>query len=125
MGSQQIIMAGAERREMIIITFASAFIIAIIYLLLVRRRHVFLDFRLGSKALIFVSASCVFATYAINMFLYILSKMSISILSPINSSLTMSFAVLYSVLIFKERLSALKLCGIALALSGILILAIK
>jgi multidrug transporter EmrE-like cation transporter len=53
-----------------------------------------------------------------------LSNISISILSPINSGLVMLLAIIYSVLIFKERFSALKLCGISLALLCILALAL-
>lgn len=121
MNAQQILMHAQEREQMIGIAFISCAIIAFIYHLAIRKMKFILDYRMGKKAVVAALFSCLVATIAVNLIMYILSQLTSSIVFTINNGAILTLSILYSFVIFKERPSINQVVGMALSVCAIIL----
>lgn len=124
MNLQQLRMNGAERNEMIILTFLG---MALLYavLQLIRDPKAFaVGWRMSKKPLIFLILCCCVATAAVHMMLYVLTLIDETVLYTIDNGGVLILSVLYSRLLFHEKLSRIQLAGIALAVVSIVMLSL-
>lgn len=124
MAAQQRALAGMQRSEMIIVTFAVSALIAFVYLAVTKRRETGLAFRTGRKGGLFAVLSCIIATAATNLYVYLLSHINLSVLSAVNNGGTLILSVFYAFLLFHEKPSSIRIAGMALSLIGIILLSI-
>ena len=92
MAAQQRALAGMQRSEMIIVTFAVSALIAFVYLAVT------------------------------NLYVYLLSHINLSVLSAVNHGGTLILSVFYAFLLFHEKPSSIRIAGMALSLIGIILL---
>ena len=124
MAAQQRALAGTQRSEMITITFAVSALIALVYLVVTKRGAVRHVFRIGWKGGLFAALSCVIATAAANLYVYLLSHINVSVLAAVNNGGVLVLSVIYAFLFFHEKPSSLRIAGMALSLIGIVLLSI-
>lgn len=122
LNTQQAAMDGAERNEMIVLTFLGMAILSAL-LQLVRDRNVLTTgFKMSKKSLIYLLACCLSATIACHMVLYVLTLVDATVLFTINNGGVLVLSVIYSCLLFREKLSPVQIAGIVLATGSIVLL---
>lgn len=124
MTAQQRAHDGAQRSEMIIVTFAFSAVVAFGYLLVMRGRRTFRCFRVGLRGGVFATMSCIIATAAANVYVYLLSRMNLSVMATVSNGGTLMLSILYSFLLFREKPAPLRLGGMALSLLGMVLLSL-
>ncbi|MBP3427213.1 MAG: EamA family transporter [Clostridia bacterium] len=124
MNTQQQLMSGAERNEMIILTYL---VMAALYaaMQLVRDRCALLEgFRIKREPLIYLLLCCVSATIAAHLMLYVLTLVDASVLYTIDNGGVLLLSVIYSFVLFKERLTPAQAAGVALSALSIVMLSV-
>ena len=113
-----------ERNEMIVITF---FGMAVLYALIQLARGpkaLVSGFRMSKKPLAFLLLCCVAATVAVHMMLYVLTLIDETVLYTIENGGGLILSIVYSRLLFHERLDKVQMAGVALALASIVMLSV-
>lgn len=124
MNIQQAVMAGAQREEMIMMTFGVTGLASAASMLR-RPADLKAGFRMGKRAALFACAACVVATSAANLMVYLISVMdSATILFAIDNGGVMLLSAVYSIVFFKEKPNSGQLIGIVLSVLSIVLLSI-
>lgn len=124
MNAQQTHMGGAERNEMIVLSYLG---MAALYLAmqLVRDRSALIrGFRLKREPLIYLLLCCVCATLAAHLMLYVLTLVDASVLYTIDNGGVLVLSLLYARILFGEKLSRAQVAGAALAAASIIMLSL-
>lgn len=128
MDVQSTLMKGAESQEMIMITYFSMAILALLSLVFSLRKmkpeERKKDLRLNKKSLFFLAMVALVASVAHNLMMYTLARMNVSVMYTLNNGGVFLLSVLFSFIIFKEKLTKLKLIGIVMSLAGMIILSL-
>ena len=124
MSSQQLVFDGKEHNEMVIVTFAVAALVAALFLLATQRRATLRCFGVGAKSGVYAAVCCIVASAAANLMIYLLSRMSVSVMNAVTNGGTLALSVLYSFLFFREKPTPTRICGIVLSLAGIVMLSV-
>ena len=120
----QTIYHNEEKQSMIMITFALMGIIALLDLICKEKENTFQAFKLNKKCLPSLISCLISATLAINLLMYILPLIDTAILYTVQNGGVLILSALYSVFLFKEKLSTKKILGIIIAVISITILSI-
>ncbi len=116
-------MNGGERGEMLATTFLFGGIISAVYLLITAKKKFVSTFRMKPKAWIFAVSSCVAATVAANLVMYMYS--TALPVTVINASLMggiLVFSVLVSLMLFKEKMNWKQVVGALIAVFSVVLL---
>ena len=125
MNLQEGMMGSAQSSEMIVITYCgTALIVTLFHLLRGQAKQLFDGFRMGKKAALFALGSCVVATLASNMLMYLLGLMNASVLYTIDNGGVLVMSAICSCLFFKEKLHLNQIIGIVLATVSIVMLSV-
>ena len=124
MNRQQRLLNGAERNEMIILTFLGMALIYAVIQLIRDRKALIQGFHLQPQPLLFLLLCCVCATLAAHLMLYVLKLVNASVLYTIDNGGVLVLSVLYSCILFKEKLSLPQGIGIALSMVSIIALSL-
>lgn len=115
-------MAGAERSEMLVTTFLFGGVISLVYLVLIARKKTVAVFRMSWKSLLFALGSCVAATAAANLVMYLYSIMSDTVVNATNQGGILVFSVLVSMIFFRERMNWKQVIGAVVSLVAVILL---
>lgn len=121
---QQLNMQGAQRNEMIILSYLG---MSILYAAtqIARDKKALIDgFKMKKEPLMYLLLCCVCATVAVHLVLYVLTLVDATVLYTIDNGGVLVLSVLYSRILFKEKLSPAQLTGIALAAVSIVMLSV-
>lgn len=124
MDMQQRALNGAERNEMIILTYL---VMSLMYAAgqgIRNRGKLAESFRMGKEPLLYLLLCCASATVAAHLMLYLLTQVDIPVLYTIDNGGVLVLSVLYSCLLFREKLSAAQIAGIVLSAASILMLSL-
>ncbi|MBR3503172.1 MAG: EamA family transporter [Clostridia bacterium] len=124
MNLQQMRMNGGERNEMIILTFLGMALLYAVLQLARSPKALVSGFRMSKKPMLFLILCCCVATAAVHMMLYVLTLIDETVLYTIDNGGVLILSVLYSRLLFHEKLSRTQLLGIALAVASIVMLSL-
>lgn len=80
---------------------------------------------MGKKAMLFLLICCCSATAAANLLLHNLSLMESGILYTINNGSVLVLAILYSLILFRERPRWEQILGMGLAVASIVLFSVK
>ena len=117
------VMNGAERTEMLTILYAcSALTAALPQLTRGKGKELKEGFKMGKKAALFLVITCVSATAAANLLLYILTLMESSVLYTIDSGAVLVVSILYSLFLFKEKPTWEQVVGMTVAVASIVLI---
>ncbi|MBQ4085660.1 MAG: hypothetical protein IJC54_03690 [Clostridia bacterium] len=124
MNIQQSVMAGAEREEMIMMTYGVT-ALGVLAAMLRRPADLKAGFRMGKKSALFAAGACLVATTAANLLVYLISVMeSVTVLFAIDNGGVMLLSALYSIFLFKEKATPSQLIGMGLSILSIVLLSI-
>lgn len=118
------LMAGAERTEMISLSYFGSAVLAFLALAIRRRKKVFSDFKVKSGALMYALGCGVVATIAVNLLLYLLSQINTTVLSTLNNGGILVCSALFAGVLFGERPTRLQVFGLIAALCSIVMLSL-
>ena len=121
---QQLSMQGAQRNEMIILSYLG---MSILYAAtqIARDKKALLDgFKMKKEPLMYLLLCCICATIAVHLVLYVLTLVDATVLYTIDNGGVLVLSVLYSRILFKEKLSPAQIAGIALAAVSIVMLSL-
>lgn len=118
----QTIYYNEEKQSMIMITFALMGIIALVNLFTKEKGSTLQAFKLNTRCLPSLSLCLISAALAINLLMYILPLIDTAILYTVQNGGVLILSALYSVFLFKEKISWQKILGILIAVISITIL---
>lgn len=124
MNYQQLRMAGAERSEMIVLTYLGMAVLCALIQGSRNPKGLIQGFKMPAKPLVFLLSCCLCATLGSHLVLYVLTLVDSTVLYTIDNGGVLALSVLYSCVLFHERLNRWQIAGIALALASILMLSL-
>lgn len=117
------VMDGAQRTEMLTILYlCSALAVIVSECARGQGKALVQGFRMGKKAGLFLLITCLSATAAANLLLFILARMDSSILYTIDSGAVLVLSILYSLVLFKEKPTWEQIVGMATAVASIVLI---
>lgn len=117
------VMDGAQRTEMLTILYlCSALAVVITECVKGQGKQLLSGFKMGKKSALFMVITCLSATAAANLLLYILTLMSSSVLYTIDSGAVLVVSILYSLILFKEKPTWEVVLGMAIAVASIVLI---
>ncbi len=113
-----------ESSEMIIISYALMGVLSLIQLFFQEKKELPKAFKMNRKAILYLALCLIVAASAINVFVYAIAMIQNTVIlyTMLNGGVLV-LAALYSIFLFKEKTSLLKIVGIALAAGCMAILA--
>jgi drug/metabolite transporter (DMT)-like permease len=121
---QQLLMEGAQREEMIVTTFLGMAVLTSAFELAVHRRAFLEGFRMSRRSLVFLLISSVCATLAVNILLFAMGRINLTVLNVVNNGGVLVLSAVYAFLIFKEKPAPRTVAGLALACASIVVLSL-
>lgn len=122
---QQSLLSGAQRAEMIVVTYSVAAVIALCTMLHRSPQRLREGLRMGRKAALFALFACVVATSATNIMVYLLTVVqSVTVMFAIDNGGVLLLSAIYSLVLFREKSSPSQITGMALAILSIVLLSI-
>ena len=117
------VMDGAQRTEMLTILYlCSALAVVITECVKGQGKQLLSGFKMGKKSVLFMVITCLSATAAANLLLYILTLMSSSVLYTIDSGAVLVVSILYSLILFKEKPTWEVVLGMVIAVASIVLI---
>lgn len=124
MNYQQLRMNGAERNEMIVLTYLGMAALCALFQGARDPKGLASGFRMPVKPLAFLLTCCLCATLASHLLLYVLTMVDSTVLYTIDNGGVLALSVLYSCVLFHEKLNRFQIAGIALSLASIIMLSL-
>ena len=121
---QKINANGAERNEMIILTFFGMAVLYAIMLGTKKPKALIQGFKIPRKPLVYLLICCASATLACHMMLYMLNLVDATILFTVANGGILVLSVLYSFILFKEKPARNQIIGMIMAAVSMVALSI-
>ncbi len=118
------LMEGAERTEMISLSYFCSAVFAFLVLAVRRRKKALSDFKMKPKAALCALGCGTVATVAVNLLLYLLSRMNTTVINTLDNGGVLVCSTLFAYFLFGERPTRLQTCGLAAALCSIVMLSL-
>lgn len=122
MNAQPVISGGAERGDMIVTGYIGSALLSAAFMAIKSPREYIMGFRMGKKSALFALLAGGVATLAANLFLYVNTLMSPTILNALNNGGVLILSALVSRVFFHEKMGAEKLAGLCIAGASIALL---
>ena len=117
------VMDGAQRTEMLTILYLCSALGAIgMEAFRGPGKQLVEGFKMGKKSAIYLIITCLSATTAANLLLYILTLMESSILYTIDSGAVLVLSIIYSLVLFKEKPTWEQVVGMVIAVASIVMI---
>lgn len=125
MAEQQRIAANAEGNEMIVITFLSSALISLLSLATRRRGDTLRAFRMGKKAWGCALGAGIVAALAVVQLMILIGRVELlSVFYTIENGMILVLTVVFSAILFKEKISKTAIVGIVLAVTSLALLSL-
>ncbi len=120
----QTVYRDSEKQEMIMLTFGIMGIIALVQLLVKEKKDTIKAFKLDKKCAVPLVACLFSAAAAVNLMAHILPMVDTALFYTIENGGVLLLSAVYSVVLFKEKLSLPKTVGIILGIISITVLSV-
>lgn len=124
MDSQQRVMNGTERTEIIVISYLCLAIFSLAGIAVQQKKDFSKSFAIGGKALLFGLGSGAVAVLAVNLLLVLLARVPVSIYYTVENGGVLAASVLCSAVFLREKLKKNQVIGILLSIVSITMLSI-
>ena len=122
---QQRLTGVSEKEELIILTYGLMAVGMFIYMLISRKGKTFGDFKQTPKSCLFLLLCSLIVAAAINLLSFLIRYIDdISMLYTFDNAGVLLFSVVFSVVLFKEKLSVKNTVGVLLMTAGLIMAAI-
>ena len=117
-------MAGSERNEMIVITFAASALVSLLYLAVTQKGRAPEAFRMGKKAGACAVISSLCAAFAVFVLMLLLAYIPSYVLYTVNNGSILVLSALLCAAVLKEKLTRETYIGIALSVVSLIMLSV-
>lgn len=124
MNLQQTLMHFTQRNEMIITTFLGMAVVTTAFELLFARGSFLEGFRMERRAAVCVLVSAACATAAVNLSMYLMRLMNLTVLNVVNNGGVLVLSAVFAFTLFREKMEVRKVLGMALACASIVMLSL-
>lgn len=124
MNLQQLRMQGTERNEMIMLTYLGMALLSAALQGARNPRGMLSGFRMPCKPLIFLLLCCLCATIGCHMTLFMLGRIDAAVYYSLVNGGVLLLSVVYSRILFQEKLAPAQMMGFALALGAMVMLSV-
>lgn len=124
MNLQQRLANYAQHSEMIVTSFLGMGIITAAAALIKSPRVFLDDFRMSGKSLVFMLASAISATLAVNLFMYSMQRVDLTVLNVIDNGGVLVVSAIFAFALFREKPAPRTLIGMAMACASIVMLSL-
>ena len=111
-----------ESQEMIIVSYGIMGIIALAQLLLKEKANALRAFKFNKKALLFLALFLIISGLAVNVLVLLLKYLDVAVLYTVDNGGVMMLSAIYSITLFKEKATPLKIIGIIIAIISLCVL---
>lgn len=111
-----------ESQEMIIVSYGLMGIIALAQLLIKEKQNTMKAFCFNKKCLLFLILFLIISGLAVNVLVTLLSFVNAAVLYTVDNGGVMMLSAVYSIVLFKEKASPLKIVGIIIAIGSLCLL---
>ena len=112
--AQQRLLGTAEREEMVALTYLFAVLFSACALGLKKRKDFLVSFKQTKTSLIFLIACSLIVATAVNLLVYLIPLVNITVLYTFDNAGVMLLSVIFSCVFFKEKLSVTNIIGCAI-----------
>lgn len=109
--AQQRLAGTAEREEMVALTYIFAVLLSSIALAIQKKKAFFASFKQTKVSLIFLITCSLIVATAVNLLVYLIPLVNITVLYTFDNAGVMLLSVILSCVFFKEKLSAVNIIG--------------
>lgn len=124
MNLQQRLTNYTQHTEMIVTSFLGMGAITAAVALIKSPRMFLDDFRMSGKSLAFMLASAISATLAVNLFMYSMQRVELTVLNVINNGGVLVVSAIFAFALFRERPAPRTLIGMGMACASIVMLSL-
>lgn len=124
MNLQQTLMQFTQRNEMIITTFLGMGVMMAGFELIVHRKSFLNGFTMEKKAVVPMVLSSLSATLAVNMLMWVMKSVNVTVLSVVNNGGVLVLSAVFAFTLFKEKMEKHTVVGILMACASIVMLSI-
>lgn len=111
-----------ESQEMVVISYGLMGIIALIQLFAKEKKNTLSAFRFNKKCALFLTLFLIISGLAVNVLVLLLSYLNAAVLYTVDNGGVMMLSALYSITLFKEKATLLKIIGIIIAVISLCVL---
>ena len=112
----------AESQEMVVITYGLMGVIALAQLLAKEKKDTVNAFRVNKKCALFLIMFLIISGLAVNVLVLLLGYLNVAVLYTVDNGGVMMLSALYSITLFKEKATPLKIVGIVVAVASLCVL---
>lgn len=124
MNLQQRLMEYTQHTEMIVTSFLGMGVITAAVAFAKSPRMFLEDFRMSGKSLVFMLASAISATLAVNLMMYSMQRVNLTVLNVINNGGVLVVSAIFAFVLFHEKPAPRTLVGMVLACVSIVMLSL-
>lgn len=111
-----------ESQEMVIISYGLMGVIAITQLIIKEKKNTLKAFRFNKKSALFLILFLVISGLAVNVLVTLLKFVDVTVLYTVDNGGVMMLSAIYSITLFKEKATPLKIIGIVIAVVSLCVL---
>lgn len=111
-----------ESQEMIIVSYGVMGVIALIQLFLKEKKDTLKAFKFNKKCALFLALFLIISGLAVNVLVLLLGYLNAAVLYTVDNGGVMMLSALYSITLFKEKATPLKIIGIIIAIASLCVL---
>lgn len=111
-----------ESQEMVIISYGFMGVIALVQLLFKEKRATLKAFCFNKKSAIFLILFLIISGLAVNVLVFLLKEINETVLYTVDNGGVMMLSAIYSITLFKEKATPLKIIGIVIAIASLCVL---
>lgn len=112
----------SESQEMVIISYALMGVIALVQLIAKEKKNTAVAFRFNKKCALFLALFLIISGLAVNVLVLLLGYLNVAVLYTVDNGGVMMLSALYSITLFKEKATPLKIVGIIVAVTSLCVL---
>ena len=114
--------SASESQEMVVISYGVMGLIALSQLFAKEKKNTAEAFRLNKKCALFLALFLIISGLAVNVLVLLLGYLNVAVLYTVDNGGVMMLSALYSITLFKEKATPLKIVGIIIAVASLCVL---
>ena len=112
----------SESQEMVIVSYGLMGVVAFVQLLTKEKSDTFKAFKFNAKCVLYLALFLVISGLAVNVLVLLLGYLDVAVLYTVDNGGVMMLSAIYSITLFKEKATPLKIIGIVIAVISLCVL---
>ena len=111
-----------QSQEMIIVSYGFMGVIALLQLIFKEKKYTLKAFCFNKKCAMFLALFLIISGLAVNVLVLLLGYLNVAVLYTVDNGGVMMLSALYSITLFKEKVTPIKIAGIVIAVACLCVL---